>query len=214
MAGNWTAVEFRPMRTWPGAVTPSHLRRSRHQFKVSSGATLAELETELGRIRAKDAYLEVDVKSPRDIRQDGRLRADAGVNTPGVVLYFTHPAAGDLRFACDTYEVWHHNVRAILLTLEALRSIDRYGAVRDGEQFKGFRALPSATGLTMGSTAALRIFEEASGLRTEPRTPEHLAHVYRVARSASHPDRTGGDRTQWDQVEAAARALGLAGGQR
>jgi len=209
MRNDWTTVEFRPLRAWPGAATPPDARRSRFAFKVTAGATLSELEQELGRINAKDAFLEVDVRSPRDIRQDGRMRADASPATPGVALYFTHPKAGDLRFACDSHEVWHHNVRAILLTLDALRSIDRYGAVRDAEQFKGFRALPSATGLTMGSTAAIRIFEEATGERAEPRTPERFRETYRMARAATHPDRTGGDRTRWDQVESAARVLGV-----
>lgn len=202
-------VEFRPLRAWPGAATPPAQRRSRYTFKVTAGGTLHELEEELGRIRARDAFLEVDVRSPRDIRQDGRMRADASPASPGVVLYFTHPSAGDLRFACDGYDVWHHNVRAILLTLDALRAVDRYGAVRDGQQFTGFRALTATTGLTMGMTAALRIFEEASNLRAEPRTPERLRELYRVARAATHPDRTGGDRTKWDQVEAAARVLGV-----
>lgn len=210
MKGAICFVECRPMRAWPGAATPPDARRSRFAFKVTAGGTLHELEEELGRIRARDAFLEVDVRSHRDIRQDGRMRADASPASPGVALYFTHPSAGDLRFACDGYEVWHHNVRAILLTLEALRSIDRYGAVRDGEQFRGFRALPSGVGLSMGVTAALRIFEEATDERTEPRTPERFRELYRMARSRWHPDRTGGDRTRWDQVEAAARVLGVA----
>ncbi len=202
-------VEFRPLRIWPRRETPAGERKGRWSFKVTAGATLSELETELARHGARDAYLEVNVRSSRDIRADGRLRADASPITPGVILYYTHPVAGDLRFACDTYELWHHNVRGILFTLQDLRSIDRHGAVQDGAQFTGFRALPSATGLTMGSTAALRIFEEASGMRCEPRTPERLAEVYRAARAATHPDRTGGVRTQWDQVEAAARVLGV-----
>lgn len=212
MPGSHVFVEFRPLRAWPGAVTPTEERRSKWTFKATAGATLSELEQELARVQARDAFLEVDVRGIRDIRQDGRLRADASPASPGVVLYFTHPKAGDLRFACDSHDVWHHNVRGILLTLDALRAVDRYGAVRDGQQFTGFRALPSATGLTMGTTAALRIFEEVTEQRTEPRTPERLAELYRAARSITHPDRSGGDRTRWDQVEAAARVLGVANG--
>ena len=212
MSGSYVFVEFRPLRAWPGAVTPAAERRSKWTFKVTAGATLSELEQELARVQARDAFLEVDVRSIRDIRQDGRLRADASPVSPGVILYFTHPKAGDLRFACDSHDVWHHNVRGILLTLAALRAVDRYGAVRDGQQFTGFRALPSATGLTMGSTAAITIFEEATDERAEPRTPERLRELFRLARSRWHPDRTGGDRTRWDQVEAAARVLGVNNG--
>lgn len=209
MRTNHVLVEFRPLRSWPGPETPAEKRRSRWSFKVTAGATLHELEQELGRHGARDAYLEVDVRSARDIRADGRLRADAAVISPGVVLYYTHPRAGDLRFACDTYELWNHNVRGILLTLQDLRSIDRHGAVRDGAQFTGFKALPSATGLTMGVTAALRIFEEQAGMKVDARTPEVLESAYRQARANTHPDRNAGDRVRWDQVEAAARVLGV-----
>ena len=211
MTASHVFVEFRPLRAWPGAKTPLYKRRSKWTFKATAGATLKELEEELARIRARDAFLEVDVKSVRDIRADGRLRADASPITPGVILYFTHPKAGDLRFASDGHELWHHNVRAILLTLEALRAVDRYGAVQEGQQFTGFRALPSATGLTMGSTAALEILEEVTQQRAEPRTPERLKELYRLARSLSHPDRNGGNQAKWDQVEAAARVLGVTG---
>lgn len=204
-------VEFRPLRAWPGKSTPAAKRRSRWTFKATAGATLKELEEELARIRARDAFLEVDVKSVRDIRADGRLRADASPVTPGVILYFTHPKAGDLRFASDSHELWHHNVRAILLTLDRLRDIDRYGAVQEGQQFTGFRALPSATGLTMGSTAALEILEQMTEQRAEPRTPERLKELYRLARVRTHPDLNRGDQTKWDQVEAAGRVLGVTG---
>lgn len=40
-------------------------------------------------------------------------------------------------FATDQYEKWEHNVRAIALTLEALRAVDRYGATQ-GRQYAGF----------------------------------------------------------------------------
>ena len=40
---------------------------------------------------------------------------------------------------------------------------------------------------------------------------EELRRIWRLARSRAHPDRRGGDRTAWDEVEVAARALGLQG---
>lgn len=38
---------------------------------------------------------------------------------------------------------------------------------------------------------------------------EALGRLFRRARAASHPDRFGGDRTRWDEVEQAGRVLGL-----
>jgi hypothetical protein len=176
-----------------------------------AGATLSELEEELGRHGTREAYLEVDV-GERDVRQDGRLRAGASPRSPGVVLYCTHPTQGALRFACDSHEVWHHNVRAILLTLEALRSVERYGAVQDSQQFRGFKALPSSTTtLTMGRTAAIEILSQHSGIFIAVNAePELLLIAYRAARARTHPDRVGHDRG-WHQVEAAARELRIGG---
>jgi hypothetical protein len=37
----------------------------------------------------------------------------------------------------------------------------------------------------------------------------HLRGLLRAARAKAHPDRNGGDRSAWDAVEDAARALGL-----
>ena len=43
---------------------------------------------------------------------------------------------------------------------------------------------------------------------------EELRRIWRLARSRAHPDRRGGDRTAWDEVEIAARTLGLQGERR
>jgi hypothetical protein len=208
---SFVPVLFRPLSAWPGAVTPASRRRSRSTFKVSAGTTLSDLEVELGRHGVREAYLEVDVRE-RDVRQDGRLRADALPRSPGVVLYCTHPTQGALRFAADSHDVWHHNVRAILLTLEALRGIERYGAVQDAQQFRGFKALPaSTTTLTMGRSAALAILRQhCGGYLSDNPEPETLRGAYRAARSATHPDRVGHDR-DWHLVEAAARELRIGG---
>jgi hypothetical protein len=208
---SFVPVLCRPLAAWPGAVTPASRRRSRSTFRVSAGSTLSELEEELGRHGVRDAYLEVDVHE-RDVRQDGRLRADASPRSPGVVLYCTHPTQGALRFAADSHDVWHHNVRAILLTLEALRSVERYGAVQDAQQFRGFKALPaSTTTLTMGHSAAIEILREHSGMHVpDDSTSETLASAYRSARARTHPDRAGHDR-HWHLVEAAARELRIGG---
>lgn len=40
-------------------------------------------------------------------------------------------------------------------------------------------------------------------------TSTELQQLIKVARARSHPDRHGGDRSRWDQVESAARALDL-----
>jgi hypothetical protein len=174
---------------------------------VRPGGALDRLRTELARLGAKDCCIQVAVRD-REITRYGELRADARPSRPGVVVYATHPKQGDLRFACDTYRTWFHNVNAIAMTLEALRGIARWGAVRDEQQFAGFKALPGSTALTMGTTAAKQILEEESGLPAPmPLTVDWLREASRRARAKAHPD-VSGDRARWDAVESAVRVLG------
>ena len=59
--------------------------------------------------------------------------------------------------------------------------------------------------------AAIMTLESISGADPLPDNPSNddLMRLYKQARSKAHPDRLGGERTKWDTVEEAARALGL-----
>ncbi|MGH3459666.1 hypothetical protein [Aeromicrobium sp.] len=61
--------------------------------------------------------------------------------------------------------------------------------------------------------AAISALESIAGVGQTTGEPddEELRRIWRLARSRSHPDRRGGDRTAWDEVETAARTLGLQG---
>ncbi|MGH4009245.1 MAG: hypothetical protein ACRDTH_14000 [Pseudonocardiaceae bacterium] len=103
---------------------------------------------------------------------------------------------------------WQANLRAVTLTLEALRAVERYGAVRDGQQYQGFRAIEAGSGNGHGFASpeeALRWVREQTGNRaTDPR------QAYKIAVRALHPD-AGGSKQQWDRLDA-ARQLMEAGG--
>lgn len=45
------------------------------------------------------------------------------------------------RFAKDGYYTWQENLRAIVLTIGALRAVERYGVVQGDEHFAGFKQL-------------------------------------------------------------------------
>jgi len=59
--------------------------------------------------------------------------------------------------------------------------------------------------------AAIMTLESIAKVDPLPNDPsrDDLVRLWRRARSAAHPDRRAGDRTQWDKVEDSARALGL-----
>lgn len=202
--------------------TTPQSRRKPVPFKASWATTREDLARELRLLDATDAVLELAVQ-PRHVRQDGQLRSDVPKDLPhpGVRLSYVSKAHGALSHTCDTYEArwqgqmadWQANLRAIVLTMESLRAIDRHGATK-GEQYAGFKALGAGSGATpMGAEVAMTrqqayaVLYSAAG---ETDGTETEAKLYRKARSAAHPDRHNGDRTLWNRVEEAGLTLGVA----
>jgi hypothetical protein len=190
-------------------------------FASSWSATEALLDRELRQLKARDVVLELDFLEGQ-IRIDGRPRATARAATPATRLAF-ESIHGPLTYATDVFPTWQDNVRAIALGLEALRKVDRYGVVRRGEQYQGFKQLGSGTTALpsshMTSDEAYAVLERiAVGEEGETRVrylhtlrtdPDELRRCFREARRASHPDHRDGDRSAWDQVEEAAKVLGV-----
>jgi hypothetical protein len=180
---------LRPVVLWPHDSTPASSRRSRLTFKAGWQNTLNLLERELRHLNASNVVIGCGLRE-QDIRLDGWPRSDALVpQHPGVEISFDTPK-GRLVYATDAYEWWEHNVRAVALGLEALRAVDRYGITRRGEQYAGFRALPSAT-------------SEPSVDRGRQLIGEHGG--IREALKATHPD-TGGNEADFKAVIAAKEA--------
>lgn len=181
----------------------------RSPFKSYWASTLQLLERELAHLRAENVIVEVDCL-PGAIRLDGQLYANAKVNSPAVRLHFDTDD-GHLNFPTDAFNTWQDNIRAIALGLEALRKIERYGIGRGDEQWRGFLALESGTGIALGGMTrdeAIRIIDDHQLGDWQLDGPGG-ARAYRIARAAVHPDRHDGDRTLWDDVETAAKVLGL-----
>ena len=204
-------ARFHPLdlAIWPGTQTPPGRRKS-PQFRSTWGQTLDLLEAELRHLRAKDIVIQAAFES-RDIRQDGWPRADARKPSfPGVIVSF-QSNVGPLRYATDVYHDgsywvsgspgvpgrtlpmpgWQANVRAIALSLEALRSVDRHGVTKRGEQYVGFGALPRAT---LALEAALTVEEAATVLGIESladTTKDHVASAFRekARQHSEEPDK-------------------------
>jgi len=127
----------------------------------------------------------------RDIRLDGRPRADARPPLhPGVEVSFDSKY-GRLSYATDVFHTWQDNLRAIALGLEALRKVDRYGVSKRGQQYAGFAQL-SAGGPDADRGKAL--VEQAGSIRDA---------LYKY-----HPDH-GGNQRDFVDVQAYRKAVGL-----
>lgn len=200
-----------PIDHWPAQNTR---QRRQPQFKASYEDTIELLTRELDMLVTKGrAVIQVVTRNgATDLRRDGLLRAQARIEHPGVRLSFTC-RQGDLTFATDVFERgysfqmvgWQANLRAIALSLEALRRVDRYGITRTGEQYRGWQQLEAGPA-KLTTEQAWQVLRTHAGAGPEIVSAPEL---YRAAKAATHPDRNGNLRGPWDDVERAAKTLGL-----
>jgi hypothetical protein len=196
--------------TWPDRPrTPASHRRNA-SFKLGLARSRDELIRELDLLEAKD----VVVSSNVPVRRDGLPLAGAREpEDPGVAVYFDRlipvRAANGLVLshtrrpfviACDTYRRVQYNLRAIGVTVEALRAIQRHGATEMLEQaFTGFAALPPAPAperpwwLVLGVDVAADV--------------DVVRHAYRELALRHHPDH-GGDASRMAEINRAFQASG------
>lgn len=199
---------------------PRTAHRKSSPFRANWGGTLGQLEHEVRMLKGRDVVMALEVQ-PRDIRQDGGVRADARVQDPSVIIEM-RVGPDLLQFPCDRYNYWQDNVRAIALAMEALRAVDRYG-VQQGRQYQGFKALPGGSaassaspGIMTARQAAEHLLEVVPDLRADDGfeygpgmliSYKQVARLFvRTARSRAHPDRTGSTEA-FQKVQAAAAVL-------
>jgi hypothetical protein len=202
-----------PIREWPGAYTRSRrIAPFRYAGKpVKLITTLSDLDTELRAIHAKGVELLVSI-DPANFRRDGRPYANAQAEHPGVILSFEIPKIGQLSYPCDTFTAWEDNLRAIVLALEALRKVDRYGVTKHGEQYRGFLAIEATAAPAGFATAddALAWLIDFTGLVNLDGSALRPRVALREAQRKAHPDQ-GGDAATFQRVSLAEAKLREAG---
>jgi hypothetical protein len=199
-------IEWAGYTAWPEA------RRTTFEpcrFRQSSADTVNLLKEECARMRARDVRVLVDAPA-HAFRKDGQLAAGVRLGYPGVIVQLRTDERGMLTFPCDTYGDHWDNLRAVGLTLERLRDIERYGAARS-RQYQGFAALP-AMGLsttTITVTDAVDVLERYSSYDAVQiiQRQETAQAAVEQARVSTHPDRNDGEREEWDAVQLAAERL-------
>ncbi|CAN7193889.1 hypothetical protein [Knoellia sp. LjRoot47] len=185
--------------------TPAQREWSR--FDTAWSKTLKDLEREIDMLRGRNVVIEVDVRE-RDIRLDGMLRADARASSPAVVIAF-ESKHGPLMYRCDRFTRrysdqgpdWQHNARAIALTLESLRAVDRYGATNTGQQYAGWKQLEASAAVI--TAAPWTVLEELASTGVADVGEER---VISLARRNAHPDH-GGTSETWARFDAAYKAV-------
>ena len=163
----------------------------------------------------------------RDIRRDGYPKSNARPDHPGVVVEWQIGEAC-YRRAAEKYDRWQDDIRAVVLTREALRAVERWGAV-SGEQYEGFRLEleagrpaiegeaaaeatamppPAATRMPMTYRDAAAFVEEHANIDrgyfspANPRLEESVDSAFRSASKKLHPD-AGGEPGMFEQLQEA-----------
>jgi hypothetical protein len=221
MKANDVVVEFKPLTTWPGEPTPARERQD-SRFKRPSGVrggvyqtgsrmpvgkTVTELRTELAMINAANVMILLDTDASQ-IKKDGWPRSGARVRGPGVILIFELANVGAVSYPCDTFTRWEDNLRAITLSLKALRSVNRYGVAKRQEQYTGWKALPPGSNPDMTPEQAARFL----ALHTDATAQDILSMpfaaglAFRNASKRLHPD-AGGSADDFAKLSAARAVL-------
>jgi len=157
-------------KSWPK--TDAKKREPGQQFKQSLAAALNGLRLEVQRLGGKDLVLSSNYSLGNEHPKE-----------PGVVAYFDYDGK-PVAIPCDRWARVEANVRAIALTIEAMRGMERWGAKHMiTAMFSGFTALPSRTGPSCW---------DVLGIKSEPMPTEQVVMAaYRTKAQTAHPDKGG-----------------------
>ncbi|MCC7053997.1 MAG: hypothetical protein IT355_12105 [Gemmatimonadaceae bacterium] len=191
------------------------------RFKQPYAKVLVNLQAEVDRMHGRNPVIAMDI-GPEHLRRDGSLYADARPATSRVLLTFERSIGGawrELRFPCWKYLGWQENIHAIALTLEALRAVERHGAVEQDQHLRGFAALGAGDesshravntqALALSPERAARILVEAhptmgasaggmgiavlAQAMLDRSASAGMLTLAQESRAAAHPDKGGAD---------------------
>lgn len=183
-------VESFPL-AWPSdwQRTPS-LKRKAARYKVSFREARDGVVHSLALmgVRNHDVVLSSNVPS----KSDGLPYAGyAEPSDPGVAVYWTTKTHERRVVACDSWRLVRDNLRAVGLTLEALRTLERTGASEIlNRAFTGFAALPPGPSVEAWEKV-LGLTDEMQPGRFKRVTREMIEERYRELSKEAHPDKGG-----------------------
>lgn len=136
------------------------------------------------------------ISSNIPLKQDGYPYANfqrQNIPDRGIAVYFTMDVEQKV-VACDAWDSFEHNVRALTLTIESMRALGRYKCSQIlGRMFTGFKALPEQ--------AAARKWWEVLGCSKDANAVM-IRTAYRLALHSAHPDK-GGTSERFQEVQEA-----------
>lgn len=163
--------------------------------KMPSGRIRQLLMSELRKMNVDDYVISSNLAVRRDgLPYAGQARPD----DPGVVLYFKRKGV-DIAIACDAWATVDANLRAIGMTIEAIRGMERWGTEEMVDRaFTGFKALPETAIVTPYMARPWHEVLEVSPTASM----EVIRAAYKQMLQKAHPDK-GGDTATFMAVQEA-----------
>lgn len=174
---------------WPAGWPRTKGRMSGNRFADWTVYTATEgLMEELGKMGATNVIVSTSIP----LRRDGLPLSKPPVDgDPGCALYFLWRKK-PMCIACDRYAHVENNIRALTLTIEAMRAIERHGSTDLlNRAFEGFAALPAGKSCW-----------EILGI--PPRSPKAAVEAaYRALAVTRHPDKPTGSHEAMTELNRA-----------
>lgn len=188
-------VEAYPLQWPPG--WPRETKRNRARFgEWPIHKATVELKEEVRLLGGRNLVL----SSNLILNNDGSPRSNQRQpEDPGVAVYFTLNGTQKC-WPCDRWDRVEHNIRAIALSIGAIRGLDRWGSKSAVDAaFSGFRALPESTvpATTWRPWFKVLQMEPEEGLGAAEKKYRQLAALH-------HPD-MGGDQAAMADLNRAVR---------
>lgn len=185
--------------TWPqGQPRTPRPKISRARFgKTTIASQTSLLSDELTRLGAGRDWI---LSSNLRVKQDGLPYSvqRSVIEDAGVAVYFMLFNRQHC-LACDSWNRVEHNIRAIVLHIEALRGQERWGVGTLEQAFSGYAALPDPDSRAQRPWREVLEFEE-----DDECIDEHiLRDVYRMLAKTHHPDAPNGDAVRFKEIAAA-----------
>jgi hypothetical protein len=175
---------------WPEGQPRARARRH-SKFKVDVDRARRQLLAELRMLGADHVVISSNQRNASYGADNGPEPKDTGV-----AVYFAH-GKKSLVIACDSYVYLKDNMRAVGVTVAALRTIQRHGATELLERaFTGFAALPPRGG-------EVRPWYEVLGVSSDA-TVDAVKAKFRELSKIHHPD-LGGDEVTMSRFTDAYR---------
>lgn len=165
---------------------PEGWKRTQWRHVPKFGAQFSRDRDSVIRQLKKRGGNHIVITSDLPTRNDGLPYANATCSDPGIAVWWVEKGKEQV-MACDRWQKVVQNMRAIDMTLEALRGIDRWGSSQMVERaFAGFAALPPGEHERVETD-----WRQVLGFHTGDFDIASVKRRYRELMIDAHPDKGG-----------------------